>query len=176
MALSISPFPCLSSGFLGSSYVRVTLLIYRYRPESSPDSLHIHPGERLRVWRGGKLRAELPHVHVGQLLDGRRAQPRPAPDAPAIPAGTERVHNLDDPCRHLISSLRGCSFTSGRLLVGEVSDLHGQGSAPEDPAVEGAVLAAVSFGGRYMGKHRDDYGASSEDAPRAEEGSACPRP
>jgi len=31
--------------------------------------LHIHPGERLRVWHGGRLVAELPHVDKEQLRD-----------------------------------------------------------------------------------------------------------
>lgn len=31
--------------------------------------LHIHPGERLRVWHGGHLVAELPHVDKGRLRD-----------------------------------------------------------------------------------------------------------
>lgn len=31
--------------------------------------LHIHPGERLRVWHGGKLMAELPHVDKERLRD-----------------------------------------------------------------------------------------------------------
>ena len=31
--------------------------------------VHIHPGERLRVWHGGQLVAELPHVDKGRLRD-----------------------------------------------------------------------------------------------------------
>jgi len=31
--------------------------------------VHIHPGERLRVWHGGRLVAELPHVDKGRLRD-----------------------------------------------------------------------------------------------------------
>jgi hypothetical protein len=31
--------------------------------------LHIHPGERLRVWHGGRLVAELPHVDKERLRD-----------------------------------------------------------------------------------------------------------
>jgi transposase len=31
--------------------------------------LHIHPGERLRVWHGGRLVAELPHVDKARLQD-----------------------------------------------------------------------------------------------------------
>ena len=31
--------------------------------------LHIHPGERLRVWHGGRLVAELPHIDKGRLRD-----------------------------------------------------------------------------------------------------------
>jgi len=31
--------------------------------------LHIHPGERLRVWHGGQLVAELPHVDKARLRD-----------------------------------------------------------------------------------------------------------
>ena len=31
--------------------------------------LHIHPGERIRVWHGGKLVAELPHVDKQRLRD-----------------------------------------------------------------------------------------------------------
>lgn len=31
--------------------------------------LHIHPGERLRVWHGGRLVVELPHVDKGRLRD-----------------------------------------------------------------------------------------------------------
>jgi len=31
--------------------------------------LHIHPGERLRVWHGGRLVAELPHVDKARLRD-----------------------------------------------------------------------------------------------------------
>lgn len=31
--------------------------------------LHIHPGERFRVWHGGRLVAQLPHVDKGKLRD-----------------------------------------------------------------------------------------------------------
>ena len=31
--------------------------------------LHIHPGERTRVWQGGSLVAELPHADRGRLRD-----------------------------------------------------------------------------------------------------------
>lgn len=31
--------------------------------------LHIHPGERIRVWHGGRLAAELPHVDKARLRD-----------------------------------------------------------------------------------------------------------
>ena len=31
--------------------------------------LHIHPGERLRVWHGGQLVVELPHVDKHRLRD-----------------------------------------------------------------------------------------------------------
>lgn len=31
--------------------------------------LRIHPGERLRVWHGGQLVAELPHVDKARLRD-----------------------------------------------------------------------------------------------------------
>lgn len=31
--------------------------------------LHIHPGERVRVWHGGRLVAELPHIDKGRLRD-----------------------------------------------------------------------------------------------------------
>ena len=38
--------------------------------------LHIHPGERLRVWHGGRLVAELPHVDKERLRDARCGQNR----------------------------------------------------------------------------------------------------
>lgn len=31
--------------------------------------LHIHPGERLRVWHGGRLVVELPHVDKARVRD-----------------------------------------------------------------------------------------------------------
>jgi hypothetical protein len=31
--------------------------------------VHVHPGERLRVWHGGRLVTELPHVDKGRLRD-----------------------------------------------------------------------------------------------------------
>ena len=45
---------------------------FRFFPErllAFKVQLHIHPGERTRVWQGGSLVAELPHEDRGRLRD-----------------------------------------------------------------------------------------------------------
>jgi hypothetical protein len=49
--------------------------------------LHIHPGERLRVWHAGRLVAELPHVDKGRMRDAPLTVEQVLED---IPPATQR--------------------------------------------------------------------------------------